>query len=129
MDHQDTFSAGQEPPDGLDDAGSALWEAVTVEYQLEPHERVLLAEACRLADRVAGLEAVVEREGLMVTGSMGQPRLHPAVAEIRQSRLTLVRVLGGISYPDQDGRPLTAAGRHAQVAAIERWRREPAHGA
>ena len=102
--------------------GRKLWREVAGAYDLDVHERPILAEACRLADRAAELEAAIEADGLTVTGSAGQPRLNPAVAEVRQTRVALTRCLGAIAFPGEDGTPQKAANRHGRKAAVARWR-------
>lgn len=109
-------------PAGLDAAGRALWREVAGAYDLDHHEIPILVEACRLADRAAELEAAIEADGLTVTGSAGQPRLNPAVAEVRQTRVALTRCLGAIAFPGEDGIPQKAASRHGRKAAVARWR-------
>jgi hypothetical protein len=63
-------------PSGLSKAGRALWREVTCAYELDPHELLALAEACRLADLAADLEASARERGLTVQ----------AVAEVRKLR-------------------------------------------
>lgn len=46
-------------PDGLGARGTALWEAVTEEHTLDITQRQLLLEACRTADNLDGLNAIV----------------------------------------------------------------------
>lgn len=113
-------------PSGLGVSGRSLWRRLTTVYDLEPHELALLEVACRQADDVAGLEALLVDQGLTVPGSQGQPRLNAAVAEVRQGRLALGKLLGALSLPDEVDRPLTAASRTAQKAANARWSRKRA---
>lgn len=60
---------------------------------------------------------------MTVGGSAGQPRAHPALAELRQARTTLGRLLSQLDLPDEDGHtlpsPTTAKARRA---AQVRWR-------
>lgn len=112
-------------PAGLGKAGRALWRQITATYDLDAAERPLVEQACQLADRVAELEDQIATDGLMVAGSTGQPRLHPAVAEARQTRVALARCLGQVAFPDEQGRPMTASSVHAQGAAVIRWRGAP----
>jgi hypothetical protein len=76
------------------------------------------------ADALDSLESEISETGTMVTGSAGQPVLHPAVAEARQARLAISRLLGSLSLPDQDAEPRTVAGLRAQRAARSRWGHE-----
>ena len=68
-------------------------------YDLEPHELVLLEAACRTADLVADLQAVIDIDGPMVDG-----KPHPAAVEARMQRLTLGRLLAGLRIPVDDDR-------------------------
>ena len=112
-------------PQGLDEAGSGLWEAILSDlpenWELDQRESALLLAACRQLDDVARLEAVIEREGVTAVGSTGQPTVHPAVVEARQGRTTVARLLGQIELPDAEENPQTAAGLRAKRAAQIRW--------
>lgn len=120
------MTAAPKAPAKLGDAGGALWRALTSAYEFEPPELVVLAAACRQADDIAALEQCILDDGLVVTGSAGQPRLSAAVTEARQGRLALARLLGDLAIPTADGesveRPMTAASKRAQKAADARWR-------
>lgn len=111
-------------PAGLGKAGKALWSSLVAAYEFAPHEVVLVERACRLADREAQLQEVIARDGLVVDGSNGQPRLNGAVAEARLTTLAISRVLGSLKMPDESGRPLSAASVRSQRAANSRWDRQ-----
>jgi hypothetical protein len=112
------------PPAGLGTSGTALWRSLWKTFGFDERETAILSAACRQADDVARLEVLLERDGPIVAGSKGQPRLTPIVAEIRQGRLALVRMLGELGLPaDVKGRPVTSRSTHASVAANARWGR------
>jgi len=111
-------------PTGLGGAGKALWRRLTAAFDFEVGELLIVETAARQADDLAALEAVVEATGLTVPGSAGQPRLNPAVAECRQGRIALARMLGMLGMPDDDDKPMTAASRSARHAAEARWGRK-----
>ena len=115
------------PPAGLAAAGRALWRGLVAEYQFDPVELLVLHAAAAQADSVAALEKLVREHGIVTTGSKGQPRLSAAVAELRQGRLALARLLGDLAIPVDDAlgatTSLTQAGRRAQRAARARWAR------
>ena len=124
-------------PAGLGRDGRALWRSVLDDieergndetvFELDPRELALLEQACRIADRIAELEAIVEKRGLTTRGSTGQTVIHPAVAEIRQHRLALQRILGSIGLDTGDVAEKTgAASNRARHAAQTRWRRRDA---
>ncbi len=50
-----------EPPDGLEERGLAFWDALTARV-LPPAALVLAAEACRMADRLERLDAILRSE-------------------------------------------------------------------
>ena len=118
-----TPKADQAPAD-LAERGRELWTSVVPAFTLEPHERVVLATACRQADLVAALEDVLARDGLIVAGSAGQPRLTPVAAELRQARLALGKLLDQMRLPVDDTAataPASFASQRAQKAANARW--------
>jgi hypothetical protein len=84
-------------PRGLSPAGRKLWNAVSSDYELESHELLLLENAARTADLVAGLQELIDAEGLVLGG-----KTHPAVAEIRQQRIVLARLLVALRVPSGD---------------------------
>lgn len=95
------------PPAGLGAAGRALWHSISGTYEVDPHEGEVLVQACRTADRVAALDAVVDAEGPMVDDAKrGLSIAHPALVESRQQRVLLGRLLAQLRLPDsEDQRP------------------------
>ena len=85
---------------------------------LEPdgRELELLSVAEDLQDRIVELEAAITAEGLTSVSKGGLVRLHPAVAEVRQTRGVLARVLSGVQMRDDSRDPVK------QRAAESRWR-------
>jgi phage terminase small subunit len=113
------------------DAGQALWDRVVSGlpegFALTESEEAILGLAACQADDLGNLEATITKHGTMVTGSKGQPVLNPAVAEARQARLAIGRLLGQIPEAIDDGAETsTAAKEKARKAAQARWRRERA---
>jgi hypothetical protein len=110
------------PPRDLARAGRDLWRRVLAAYELDPVERVGLALACRQLDDVARLEELLDRDGLIVAGSSGQPRLSAVVGELRLSRLAAARLLADLALPGEEvGTAATPAARRARRAAQARW--------
>lgn len=93
-----TEQTAQPPPDGLGRNGLALWSSVVDEYDLEEHERALLAQAARTVDLLDELDKAVRREGAMVTGPQGLTA-HPAAREARAQSITLARLLAALRLP------------------------------
>lgn len=85
-------------PRGLAAAGKKLWDAGIAEFEWAEHELAMLEEACRTRDRIVDLDKAVTEEGVMLTSSQGM-RVHPAIAEARQQRLTLARLLVSLGMP------------------------------
>ncbi|MDP9459458.1 MAG: hypothetical protein M3Q22_04120 [Actinomycetota bacterium] len=109
------------PPD-LGPRGRRFWTSTVDVYELTDSERALLLEVCRLMDECEALRQAVADDGTTVPGSNGQPRVHPAVGELRAHRLALGRLLSQLSLPDEDEdtlpTPVQARGRQA---ASKRW--------
>ena len=91
------MNATARPPRGLGQPGRDLWHGLVDEYELEPHERTVLLQACRTADTVAQLQAVLDAEGVTREG-----RPHPILAELRQQRIALARMLAALRIPTAD---------------------------
>ena len=87
------------PPAGLQTAGVALWRAVTIEYEIDQHELLLLREACRCADRLDRLAVEAAAGSVTVTNVKGDLTAHPALVEARQQSLTLARLLASLRLP------------------------------
>jgi hypothetical protein len=75
-----------------------LRKAVVEAFQLEPHEQLLLAQACDTADVCADLQAVVDRD--VPLAADGRPL--PALVELRMQRLALGRLLAALRIPVED---------------------------
>ncbi len=115
------------PPTDLGARGRRFWQATMRTYDLSGPEQELLAEVCRLLDELDALQAVVDADGLTVTGSTGQVRVHPALNELRQHRLAVGRLLGQLELPDEDEQSVPSpASLRAAKAARARWARRDA---
>jgi hypothetical protein len=103
--------------------GAAMVAAILAEMTeagVEPDakERALLVTARQIVDRLDALEAIIARDGEMLTSATGIVRVHPAVPEHRQQAVSLPKVLSGIVVGD------SSAGKNPtkQAAAQTRWR-------
>jgi hypothetical protein len=114
----------QRPPSGLKVSGKRLWVSVAEKYVLTPAELTNLAEACRTKDELDRLERAVRAlPDLTTTGSTGQLKPHPLLAEVRAHRLLLERLTGALNLPDEDEESGMRPGqKHAQRAARGRWK-------
>jgi hypothetical protein len=105
-------------------AGEELVAKIRAEMDaknLEPdaREEGLLLQIRQVADDIAELRERIAAEGLTFPPATrgGPPRMHPAAAEIRQSRAVLARLLSQISLEESTRNPIKAK------AANTRWRR------
>jgi hypothetical protein len=93
--------AEERPPRGTGPAGRAMWGAISESFDLEPHEVQVLRQVAVVADRIAALDAVVVRDGVILEG-----RANPALVESRLQRVALGRLLSILRLPDMvDRRP------------------------
>jgi hypothetical protein len=116
-------------PRGLGAEGRGLWRAVagSDSYNLRPDELCLLAEACAEADLIGRMRAELDGAGLVTEGSQGQPVANPLIAEVRQHRLLLARLLSQLGLPDgadaasADDELRRARSRLGRQGARARW--------
>ena len=110
------------PPKGLGPAGRDLHRKVCTSFEMDDHELPGLLLACKQLDDVHRLEELLERDGMMSTGSTGQQRLSQVVAELRQSRLAASKLLDALALPlDDSGVAASPATKRARRAAEARW--------
>ena len=90
-------------PEGLGVRGLRLWESTTADFELTESEQTLLVEAARLVDEIDVMAAALAEDGPTVTGSRGQVRPHPLLAEARAHRMAVARLLRqlGALEPEQ----------------------------
>ncbi len=119
-----------EPPADLEAPGRELWLAVRRDWVLLPTEDRLLEEACRTLDELRRIEQALSDSDVITTGSKGQRRADPLLAEARAHRLTLRGLFDslGISEAEADAGSAEAQRSHAgRSLARQRWSRR--HGA
>jgi len=92
-------SASPRAPAGTGPAGRRLWRATLDGYLLTEHELVLLQQATRVIDHLDQLDAQLTANGLLVAGRAGELKVHPALAEARQQRLVLAKLLSALRLP------------------------------
>lgn len=110
-------------PTGLAAAGRRFHEAVSERFELRVDEEALLLAACRTIDEIVLLEKALKASDMTVSGSMGQVRIHPAVAELRAHRSCLAALVKQLGLPDdvEPGADLRSP-QHV-AAANARWDR------
>lgn len=87
--------------------------------EMDEREEALLALAAAQSADIERAEADIAERGYLVPGSRGQQVVNPSVAEVRQSRLALGKLLGQLDLPESTREAVQAARRAAQAG----WRR------
>jgi hypothetical protein len=105
-------------PGDLGPRGLALFKSIADEFNLPQHERDLLHEAARVADRLDALDAVVRAEGVTVQSPQGV-KTHPALSEARAQEIVLTRLIASLRVPDEEDQrsPRRGASRGSYSAA------------
>lgn len=106
-------------PEGLGARGGAFWGWAVDAFDFDRQELELLAEACRQMDELEALAAAIAEHGPMVGGSQGQPRVNPALAEARNGRAALRRMLAALDLPEVPADGATGASAAAEARAAE----------
>ena len=122
------------PPEHLGEAGARLWEriiaALPAEAEFDARELEAIDQACATRDLIEELQTGLREDGLYITGANRQKKQHPFLAEIRQQRLALVRMLGTLGLPGEDelaeGGNWSGKSERARKAARARWGHGPA---
>lgn len=113
----------REIPRGLSEKARRLWRETVEGFTLRADEYTLLEAACRELDLIEQMQSAITRQGLMITGSMGQSVAHPFISEIRQHRAQLTSILRALKIPDADAPDIQAGAvsSQARAAAQSRW--------
>lgn len=112
----------REIPSGLSPRAVTLWSSCVSDFDLSDFEQELLAEVVHTMTEIDALREALAADGVTVAGSRGQARVHPAVNEIRQHRMSLARLLKAIDLPSlDDEEPESWTTRNAREAARSRW--------
>ena len=80
------------PPSGLGLAGIDLWISVTSGCELDAASKVLLLNACRIADRLDQLDSEIDGR-LISYNARGDEIINPLISEHRQQYSTLAGIL------------------------------------
>lgn len=115
-------------PGSLGEAGRAFWRKVTAVYELSPGELAMLGRCCRTLDTLDRLDAaLLDADDLMVTGSVGQMKPHPALAAAADQQRLLDQLVRSLNLPlpeEDEGRRRSPAAREN---ALARWRAGKGH--
>ncbi len=112
------------PPAGLGARGRRFWATVTATYEFRPDEVELLAEACKVLDRLDALTAALADAPTLSVGSKGQAVSHPLRAEVRAERLLLTKLVAMLELPGDGAGAVwdgLSASQRASRAARARW--------
>jgi P27 family predicted phage terminase small subunit len=107
------------PPAHLKAAGSALFERVIEEFDLNAAETELLAAACVALDRLTEARELLDRDGLVVESRAG-PRAHPAFQIERDSRVAFDRILARLHLTGVVADQPPTKGSHRSVGGLRR---------
>lgn len=100
-------------PPGLEKRGRRFWRAAVDEIDFDIDGLELLVDTCRTLDTIERLRAIVDAEGEMTKGSMGQPVAHPLLAELRHQRKQAADFLSKLGIDSADGQPIDGVLLHA----------------
>lgn len=112
-------------PDGLGLAGIDLWLSVSSGRQLDAASRVLLLNACRIADRLDALDSEIDGR-LLSFNQRGDEVINPLISEHRQQYSTLAGILSRMGLGELP-RPSAGDSKWDELAK-RRAEREAARG-
>lgn len=121
------MTTDQPTPEHLGKAGAALWRDAVDGFEMSLPEQAALLQAAETIDTLRVLEDAIRRDGVITDA--GRPS--PLLAEARQQRATLVRLLGllDLRLDDESGsRPALSPSRAASKAASARWQQSRTKG-
>lgn len=116
-------------PSGLGEAGEDLWASITKDRDLDAASKVLLLNACRIADRLDDLDSEIDGR-LTSYNQRGDEVINPLISEHRQQYSTLATILskmglGELPKPKQaDSRWDELAKKRAERAERARLKQE-----
>lgn len=100
-----------EVPEGLGARGQQMWRQSVELWALTPAHLVLLEEACRLADRLDVLHAIIRRVSMEVNGGEDQlDDIQGALAEARLQSAALKSLVVEIRQGQSGAAPTTGTG-------------------
>lgn len=89
-------------PKDLAATGRRLWLAVQADLELDPHEELLLLQACRCADRLEDIATRLVRAPLTTTNARGDEVPNPLLVEQRMQGAALARLFASLRMPTGD---------------------------
>lgn len=89
-------------PHGVTGPGLELWRQLHESLEFTPHEHQLVTELCRSVALADLLAREVDVLGPVVDGQRGV-KVNPLLAELRQQRLVIARLVASLNIPEPDG--------------------------
>lgn len=105
-------------PKDLGPAGRKLWAAIVAGWELADHEVLVLADACRQADRAAEARRLIDAEGITVESGRAGLKPHPAVAIERNAQASVVTLLRSIGIAAGAEQVRNRGGRFGTLRAV-----------
>lgn len=91
----------QPAPPGLSPAGQRLWRELARHLDFDEHERRVLLEACRCADRLERLDQAIRTAPLLDA----EGKVSPLMVEARQQQVVLAKLLASLRLPEDLDNP------------------------
>ncbi|WP_016888680.1 hypothetical protein [Mycobacteroides abscessus] len=111
-----------EVPEGLGLAGAALWADVCRGRQLSAANKILLLNACRIADNLDNLAAETPKERVISRNHLDTESIHPTISEFRQQATALHTMLTKLGVADMPAESGNGGGFFDQLAAKRKER-------
>ncbi len=91
-------SQPSKPPKGLSREGARWWRRLTTEYEIgDEAGRLILMTAMEAFDRMRQAQAVLAKDGLVVTDRFAQKKAHPLCTVERDSRAQMLAALKALN--------------------------------
>lgn len=88
--------------------GRRWWRAINSNYILEAESLLILETALQAFESMRAAEATIEAEGAVYHDRFGQPRQHPAMLNLKESRGAMLRAIQALGL---DLEPVGPVGR------------------
>lgn len=119
-----SLPVGVTPPEGLASRGSSLWRDVTTGASLGPLEATMLAEACRIADRLEQLDRQLRGEDWLRfharddAGTQIDVYVDKVLSEAREQATAFKGIWSELKKTLGQSKPAKGGGKLASVTAL-----------
>ena len=105
-----TKSDVSKPPTMLSREAKGWWRKIVTEWQLDDPALLILGSALESFDRMRQAQAILDKEGVVISDRFGQPKQHPATLVERDAKSVMLRALKTLNLDmeplhDKPGRP------------------------